>query len=70
AGHFNESLAQKPAISMQEVINRAECYIKGEESNAEKRTRDARERDSRHKGNKVSDSHQQRCWPSHDNQWQ
>jgi hypothetical protein len=43
AGHFNESLAQKPASSMQEIIKRAECYIKGEESNAEKRSRDARE---------------------------
>jgi hypothetical protein len=30
---------------MQEIIKRAECYIKGEESNAEKRTRDARERE-------------------------
>ncbi|GAU39963.1 hypothetical protein TSUD_61520 [Trifolium subterraneum] len=35
AGHFNESLTQKPAASMQEVIKRASCYIKGEESNAE-----------------------------------
>jgi hypothetical protein len=35
---FNESQAQKPATSMQEIIKRAECYIKGEESNAEKRT--------------------------------
>jgi hypothetical protein len=34
ADHFNESLAQKPAASMQEIIKRAECYIKGEESNA------------------------------------
>ncbi|CAJ2632006.1 unnamed protein product [Trifolium pratense] len=31
AEHFNESLAQKPASSMQEVNKRAECYIKGEE---------------------------------------
>ncbi|WJX84068.1 hypothetical protein P8452_66678 [Trifolium repens] len=31
AGHFHESLAQKPATSMQEIIKRAECYIKGEE---------------------------------------
>ncbi|PNX76427.1 gag-pol polyprotein [Trifolium pratense] len=31
AGHFNESLAQKPALSMQEINKRAECYIKGEE---------------------------------------
>ncbi|GAU44843.1 hypothetical protein TSUD_400440 [Trifolium subterraneum] len=40
AGHFNESLAHKPATSMQEVIKRASCYIKGDESNAEKRSRD------------------------------
>ena len=45
AGHFNESLAQKPATSMQEIIKRAECYIKGEESNAEKRSMDAREKE-------------------------
>ncbi|GAU33301.1 hypothetical protein TSUD_279790 [Trifolium subterraneum] len=52
AGHFNESLAQKPAISMQEVIKRASCYIKGEESNAEKRSRDAKEKDSRNNNSK------------------
>ncbi|GAU51795.1 hypothetical protein TSUD_415790, partial [Trifolium subterraneum] len=46
AGHFNESLAQKPASTMQEVMKRAECYIKGEESNAEKRRRDSREKPS------------------------
>ncbi|MCI91855.1 hypothetical protein A2U01_0113150, partial [Trifolium medium] len=40
AGQFNESLTQKPAESMQEVVKRAECYIRGEESNAEKRSRD------------------------------
>jgi hypothetical protein len=55
ADHFNESLAQKPATSMQEIIKRAECYIKGEESNADKRSRDAREREPINKGNKVSD---------------
>ena len=43
-GQFNESLAQKPATSMDEIITRAECYVKGEESNMEKRTRDAKER--------------------------
>ncbi|GAU27362.1 hypothetical protein TSUD_55150 [Trifolium subterraneum] len=46
AGHFNESLVQKPASTMQEVMKRAECYIKGEESNAEKRSRDSREKPS------------------------
>ncbi|KAJ1401774.1 hypothetical protein SESBI_28535 [Sesbania bispinosa] len=38
-GQFNESLAQRPAQSMQEIRNRADCYVKGEESNAEKRER-------------------------------
>ncbi|KAJ1428970.1 Retrotransposon gag domain [Sesbania bispinosa] len=38
-GPFNESLAQRPAQSMQKIRNRADCYIKGEESNAEKRER-------------------------------
>ncbi|GAU51688.1 hypothetical protein TSUD_415030, partial [Trifolium subterraneum] len=46
AGHFNESRAQKPASTMQEIMKRAECYIKGEESNAEKRSRDSREKPS------------------------
>ncbi|GAU44869.1 hypothetical protein TSUD_329260 [Trifolium subterraneum] len=46
AGHFNGSLAQKPASTMQEIMKRAECYIKGEESNAEKRSRDSREKPS------------------------
>jgi hypothetical protein len=59
AGHFNESLAQKPATSMQEIIKRAECYIKGEESNAEKRTRDAREMDPTDRGNRAPDFYQQ-----------
>jgi hypothetical protein len=55
AGHFNESLAHKPATSMQEIIKRAECYIKGEESNAEKRSRDAREREPSNKGSRAPD---------------
>ncbi|MCI84019.1 hypothetical protein A2U01_0105295, partial [Trifolium medium] len=29
---------------MQEIMKRTECYIKGEESNAEKRNRDSREK--------------------------
>jgi hypothetical protein len=44
AGQFNKSLAQKPADSMEEIIARADCYINGEESNAEKKARDAKER--------------------------
>ncbi|GAU46248.1 hypothetical protein TSUD_401800, partial [Trifolium subterraneum] len=43
-GHINESLAQNPASTVQEIMKRAECYIKGEESNAEKRSRDSREK--------------------------
>ncbi|GAU40667.1 hypothetical protein TSUD_397790 [Trifolium subterraneum] len=46
AGHFNESLAQKPVSTMQEIMKRAKCYIKGEESNAENRSRDLREKPS------------------------
>jgi len=46
AGQFNESLAQKSTDSMEEIISRAECYIKGEESNAEKRARDMKEKGS------------------------
>ncbi|MCH89551.1 hypothetical protein A2U01_0010450, partial [Trifolium medium] len=44
AGQFNESLAHKPVVTMQEIMMRVECYIKGEESNAEKRNRDSREK--------------------------
>jgi len=46
AGPFNESLAQKPADSMEEIMSRAKCYIKGEESNADKKARDTKERGS------------------------
>ncbi|MCH90725.1 gag-pol polyprotein, partial [Trifolium medium] len=42
AGQFNESLVQKPATTMQEIMKWAKCYIKGEESNAEKRSRDSK----------------------------
>jgi hypothetical protein len=55
AGHFNESLAQKPAETMQKVMKRAECYIKGEESNAEKRSRDQRERAPESGGSRYPD---------------
>lgn len=43
-GQFNKSLTQKSASSMDEVITIAECYIKGEERNIEKRSRDAKEK--------------------------
>src|SRR6266487_2052242 len=56
AGHFNESLAQKSATLMQEVIKRASCYIKGEESNAEKCSRDAKEKDLRNNNSKGQNS--------------
>lgn len=31
--NFNETLAQRPATSLVEVVTRVESYIKGEESN-------------------------------------
>ncbi|GAU29790.1 hypothetical protein TSUD_293580 [Trifolium subterraneum] len=65
-GHFNESLAQKPATPMQEVIKRASCYIKGEESNAEKRSRDAKEKDMRSNNSKGQISQPQRNWKNND----
>jgi len=46
AGQFNESLAQKPTDSMEEIMARAVCFIKGEESNAEKRAREVKEKGS------------------------
>jgi hypothetical protein len=68
AGHFNESLAQKPAETMQEVMKRAECYIKGEESNAEKRSRDSRERTIEPRNNRTPERNQRR-WPPRDSRW-
>ncbi|MCH86943.1 gag-pol polyprotein [Trifolium medium] len=72
AGHFNESLAQKPASSMQEVNKRAECYIKGEESNAEKRQRDAKEKEYVGRATRALEhprpktgSHQGNTWQRH-----
>jgi hypothetical protein len=70
AGHFNESLAQKPATLMSEIIKRAECYIKGEERNAEKRTRDAREKDPTSSGNRAPDFYPQRRRPLPDHRGQ
>ncbi|GAU51914.1 hypothetical protein TSUD_416970, partial [Trifolium subterraneum] len=66
AGHFNKSLAQKLATLMQEVIKRASCYIKGEESNAEKHSRDAKEKDSRNNNSKGPNSQSQRNWKNND----
>ncbi|KAK2427979.1 hypothetical protein QL285_026524 [Trifolium repens] len=69
AGNFNESMAQKPAEVMQEVMKQAECYIKGEESNAEKRSRDSRERTTDFRGN-ITPERNQRRWPTRDSRWQ
>ena len=41
-GHFNEYLTQKPPRSLVEVVTRTECYIKGEESNIEKKVKDVK----------------------------
>jgi hypothetical protein len=68
AGHFNESLAQKPAETMQEVMKRAECFIKGKESNAEKRSRDSRERAVEPRSSKTPERNQRR-WPARDPRW-
>lgn len=40
AGYFNESLAQRPVTSLVEVVTHVECYIKGKESNTEKKAID------------------------------
>jgi hypothetical protein len=67
-GHFNESLAQKSATLMQEIIKRDECYIKGEQSNAEKRSKDAKETYIEKGGPKTLDRPPLR-WPPRDNRW-
>lgn len=41
ASNFNESLTHKPNNSMEESMVMEECYVKGEESNVEKRIKDA-----------------------------
>lgn len=33
-GHFNESLNHNLALSLEEVVTKVECYIKGKEINA------------------------------------
>jgi hypothetical protein len=59
-GHFNESLAQSQQPRCRKLSKRAECYIKGEESNADKRSRDVREREPINKGNRAPEFYQQR----------
>lgn len=54
-GHFNESLTQKPILSLVEVVTRDKFYIKNEESNVDKKARDVKERVPNAKG-----SHHQR----------
>lgn len=44
ADHFTESLAQKPATIMEEVMSRAKYYVKGEERNMEKWSWDVKEK--------------------------
>ncbi|GAU44606.1 hypothetical protein TSUD_240980 [Trifolium subterraneum] len=44
--NLREYLARFSEETIKEVMKRAECYIKGEESNAEKRDRDSKERAS------------------------
>ncbi|KAJ1391913.1 Retrotransposon gag domain [Sesbania bispinosa] len=62
-GPFNESLAQSPAHSMQEIRNRADCYIKVEESNAEKRERSNNEGSTTQKtGKEQGHTFQQPTW--------
>ncbi|MCI95751.1 hypothetical protein A2U01_0117050, partial [Trifolium medium] len=48
---------------MQEINKRAACYIKDEESNTEKRIRDAKGKEYASRGNKGQDNRQQRHWP-------
>ncbi|GAU25516.1 hypothetical protein TSUD_280010 [Trifolium subterraneum] len=48
------------------VVKRASCYIKGEESNVEKHSRDAKEKDSRNNSSKGQSSQPQRNWQSND----
>ncbi|GAU24687.1 hypothetical protein TSUD_322950 [Trifolium subterraneum] len=47
AGHFNESLTKKTCFFNARSDIRASCYIKGKERNAEKRSRDAKEKDAK-----------------------
>ncbi|MCI72287.1 hypothetical protein A2U01_0093550, partial [Trifolium medium] len=48
---------------MQEITKRAECYIKGEESNAEKQSRDAKEKEGRNNNNRANGPPVHRNWP-------
>lgn len=42
--NFNASFTQKPTTPMAEIMARAECYIKNEESNIGKKAIDVKER--------------------------
>lgn len=41
--HFNESLAQRPPSSLAKMVTREQCYIKGKESNANKKAWDIKQ---------------------------
>lgn len=43
AGTYNECLTQRLTPSLEEVVTHGECYIKGEERNAENKARDVKE---------------------------
>ncbi|MCI39606.1 hypothetical protein A2U01_0060838, partial [Trifolium medium] len=53
-----------------EINKRAECYIKGEESNTEKRERDVREKDYANRRNRGQDNQPRRHWPQAEPQCQ
>lgn len=42
ARHFNKSLAKRSAFSLDKEVTHEKFYIMGEESNVEKKTRDAK----------------------------
>lgn len=44
AGHFNESIIERLIVSLDEVVISEYCYIKGEESNVEKKVEDVKQR--------------------------
>ncbi|MCI42790.1 hypothetical protein A2U01_0064027, partial [Trifolium medium] len=54
---------------MEEIMKRAECYIKGEESNAEKRSRDAKEKGQENKEAMTPDRHKGRWRDKNSRPW-
>lgn len=43
AGHFNKSIIERLIISLDEVVISEDYYIKGEESNVEKKVEDVKQ---------------------------